>query len=199
MIPDRSRAAAPLRCRARRDALRGVVVGFVFLVVASIASTGRGEEPVAATEGAWNPGPPTERTERIERRERWQRQARREAMRGLARALPGARPVERLAIARQAMRLPAEERRALRERLRGFDALAPDERRALVAELEGLLARADEDIARFERNLGRWEQLSEAERERYRERLRRLRALPPEERRALLEEWERSRRKTDAP
>ncbi|MEZ4279889.1 MAG: hypothetical protein R3F21_09790 [Myxococcota bacterium] len=66
-----------------------------------------------------------------------------------------------------------------------FDALAPEERRALVAELEALLTRADDDVERFERNLGRWEQLSEAERERYRAQMRAACAHSrPEERRS---------------
>ncbi len=122
------------------------------------------------------------------------RRARREAMRGLLRALPEARPVERLAIVREAMRLPFDERRALRERLRRIDELAPDERSALVAELEGLLERANDDVDRLERNLDLWEKLSEAERERYRAQMRRLQEMPFEERQRLLDEWERAGR-----
>lgn len=129
---------------------------------------------------------------------RARREALREARRGLERALPDARPIDRLAIWRAASRLPRAERRALGERLRRVDSLAPDERAALVTELEGLLARANEDVERFERNLDRWEGLSEAERDRYRDQMRRLRAMPPEERERLLEEWERTRGKRGA-
>lgn len=120
-----------------------------------------------------------------------ERRARREAMRGLVRALPDARPVERLAILRQAMQLPFAERRALRERLRRIDALGPEERRDLVAELEVLRSRADPDLERLERNLDRWEKLSEADRERYRAQMQKLRSMPIEERQRLLDEWER--------
>ncbi len=121
-----------------------------------------------------------------------ERRARREALRGLVRALPDARPGERLAILREAARLPFAERRVLRERLRRLDELAPAERAALVTELEGLRERAGEDVERFERNLDRWEKLSEADRERYRAQMQRLREMSVEERRRLLEEWERS-------
>src|SRR5690606_3486693 len=114
--------------------------------------------------------------DRDARRARW-REARREALRearhGLERLLPDARPIDRLAILRAASRLPRAERRALGAKLRRVDALAPGERAALVAELEGLLAQANEDVERFERNLDRWEGLSEAERERHREQMRR--------------------------
>ena len=121
-----------------------------------------------------------------------ERRARREAMRGLVRALPDARPVERLAIVREAMRLPFAERRGLRDRLRRIDELAPDERRDLVVELEGLRDRADPEIERLERNLDRWEKLSEADRERFRAQMQRLRDMPIEERQRLLDEWERA-------
>ncbi len=121
-----------------------------------------------------------------------ERRARREALRGLVRALPGARAGERLAILREAARLPFEERRSLRERLRRLDELAPAERAALDAELAGLRERAGDDVERFERNLDRWEKLSEADRERYRAQMQRLREMSVEERSRLLEEWERS-------
>jgi hypothetical protein len=120
-------------------------------------------------------------------------------MRGIERALPDARPIDRVAILRAAGRLPRAERRALGERLRRVDSLAPDERAALVAELEGLLARSNDRVEQFERNLDRWEGLSEAERDRYRAQMRRLRAMPLEERRRLLDEWERSRREPGSP
>jgi hypothetical protein len=123
-----------------------------------------------------------------------ERRARREALQGLLLALPDARPGERLAIIREAAVLPREERLALRERLRRYEALAPDERRAVDETLGRLRARAGDDVERFERNLGRWEKLSEADRERYREQMRRLREMSVEERRQLLDDWERSGR-----
>jgi hypothetical protein len=173
-------------CRSAGTRLRARAFG-VALAVGLVAA------PVGATEPSPEPSP--ESSSRFEQPREGgpgERRARREAMRGLRRALPDARPIERLAILRQALRLPVEKRRSLRERLRRFDALAPDERRVLVAELEGL--RVEADVERLERNLERWEKLSEEERERYRAQMRRLWDMPLDERRRLLDEWERSGR-----
>ena len=64
--------------------------------------------------------------------------------------------------------------------------------RAAAVELEGLRDRADPEIERLERNLDRWEKLSEADRERFRAQMQRLRDMPIEERQRLLDEWERA-------
>lgn len=122
-----------------------------------------------------------------------ERGLRRKLMRGLEIVLPEARPIERLAILREARSLPRAERRALGRRILRAESLAPAQREALAAELTVLLERANEDVERFERNLDRWERLPEAERERHRARLRRLREMPLDERLRLLEEWERAR------
>lgn len=173
-------------CRRASTKLRARAFG-VALAVGLVAA------PVGATEPS--PSPEPESSSRFEQPREGgpgERRVRREAIRGLRRALPDARPIERLAILRQALRLPVEVRRSLRERLRRFDALTPDERQALVAELEGL--RVEADVERLERNLERWEKLSEEERERYRAQMRRLWDMPLDERRRLLDEWERSGR-----
>lgn len=204
------RARAPVIARARRGAARlalglALAIGLAASLVAARAATAGGPDAeVRADEGrdadAVSPRRPNAEETVAGERPRdpdtgpAARRARREAMRGLLRALPEARPVERLAIVREAMRLPFDERRALRERLRRIDELAPDERSALVAELEGLLERANDDVDRLERNLDRWEKLSEAERERYRAQMRRLQEMPFEERQRLLDEWERAGR-----
>ena len=179
----------------------GLVVGVMACGTSSLMSGRAAAEPPSAEPDRAAPvAPPTdEHLQRLPRsRERGrdasprERRARREALRGLVRALPDARPGERLAILREAARLPFEERRSLRERLRRLDELAPAERAALDAELAGLRARTGDDVERFERNLDRWEKLSEADRERYRAQMRRLREMSVEERSRLLEEWERS-------
>lgn len=180
--------------RRSRTRLRARIFGIALtlaLVIGLLAPTAEAAEP-----GLEPGGEPATRSraERMREGGPGERRARREAMRGLVRALPDARPVERLAILRQAMRLPFEERRALRERLRRFDALDPHERRVLVAELEVLRVEGAADVDRLERNFERWENLSPEERERYRAQLRRLRDMPLEERRRLLDAWERSGR-----
>ena len=150
---------------------------------------------------------PRSRARRIERRravERWERATPRErqrirrAMRLLERSLPGWSAAERRILLRRLARLPEIERKALRRRLRRIDELDRDGRDELVSELRGMIEPEAEDIRRLERNIDRWDGLSEAERERYRRQLRRFRSLPLEERRKLLDAWAEAEAGDDA-
>lgn len=145
----------------------------------------------------WQNATPAERRAmRAEVRERWEDASPRERrragrrIRALERALPEFSPIERLVLLRAAAELPAAERKALRERLRGIDDLEPGERQALVAELEELIRGQATAIERFERNRNRWDGMSEAERQEARDQMKKLREMSVEERRSLLREME---------
>ena len=133
---------------------------------------------------------------RSEVRRRWEDaspQERRQAgrrLRALERALPDFSPIERLTLLRASAELPAEERKALRKRIRVIDDLAPTERAALLAELRARIRAHASEIDRFERNRNRWKGMSEAERKEARRQMKRLREMSVEERRVLLREME---------
>ena len=145
----------------------------------------------------WRNATPAERRAmRAEFRQRWEDASPRERrragrrLRALERALPEFSPIERLALVRAVAALPEEERKALRKRLRGIDALEPPARRAFVDELRERIRGQEAEIERFRRNRDRWEGMSEAERREAREQMKKLRAMSVEERRALLRKME---------
>jgi hypothetical protein len=161
----------------------------------------------AAREGArrstsssrWRDGSPGERRAMREAaRDRWEsgsprdRRIFRRGMSGLRRALPELTEIERLVLLRNLFALPKDERKAMRRRLRGIDRLAQGERKKFVQELRDTAAEPGQESMRIERNVDRWRDLSESERDNYREQMRRFRALSGEDRRRLLDEWERS-------
>jgi hypothetical protein len=133
---------------------------------------------------------------RTEFRQRWEDASPRERrragrrLRALERALPELAPVERLALVRAVAALPEEERKAIRERIRGIDALEPSAREAFVEALRERIRGQEAEIERFRRNRDRWEGMSEAERREARKQMKKLRAMSVEERRALLRKME---------
>ena len=101
---------------------------------------------------------------------------------------------------REVRKLPEAERKVIREKVRTIETLSAEDRSAFSAQLRGLVENASTDVERMERNLDRWEGMSRQEREAYREQMRKLRSMAPEERRALIEEWEaRRRRREETP
>ncbi|MEM9177357.1 MAG: DUF3106 domain-containing protein [Myxococcota bacterium] len=188
--------------RLPRARARSMSVGLVLAILVA-ASAGRAEDdalPSRARPGAatrWQEATPAERRAmRAEFRSRWeqasprQKRRARRGLRALERALPDFSPIERLSLLRAAAELPAEERKALRRRLRGIDEMAPPERAAFQAELREMIRGQAEEIERLERNRDRWRRMTEAERDEARAQMRKLRAMSVEERRALLREME---------
>ncbi len=136
-------------------------------------------------------------------RDRWERATPRErrvfrrGVAGLRIALPDFTELERVVLVRALFAMPEAERDVFRKRLRTIDDLDEGQRRELVAELRHI---ANSPKAELEQNVGRWKSMSESDRDDYRERMRRFRSLSFEERKKLLDEWEKSDRlKTDAP
>jgi hypothetical protein len=76
-----------------------------------------------------------------------------------------------------------------RERLRRIDELGPKERKEFARELRNRLAESPGETARIERNIDRWREMSESERESDREQMKRFRAMSVEDRRMLLDAW----------
>ncbi|MCR9094405.1 MAG: DUF3106 domain-containing protein [bacterium] len=199
-------SATERRRLVRAWAVTFLLAGFFALTVAAAAGS---EEtaPTARPDRAnmierWQKATPVERRAmRAEVRKRLEDASPRERrragrrMRALERALPEFSPIERLALLRAAATLPAEERKALRQRLRGIDDLEPAERKAFVDELEAMIQGRSGEIERFERNRRRWRDMSEAERQEAREQMKRLREMSVEERRELLREMEAAKRR----
>jgi len=165
--------------------------------VGSQAEESRGRRRSRITE-RWQQATPAERREMRENlRERWrdasprQRRQLGRRMKVLERRLPDFSVIERLVLLRAAAALPEAERKVLRERIAGIDDLEPAERARLIADLEQMIEAYAREVDRLERNTGRWQDMSAAERAEVREQMQRLREMSIEERRALLEEMER--------
>jgi hypothetical protein len=111
---------------------------------------------------------------------------------GLRRVLPELTEIERLMLLRNLFALPKHERKLIRARFRNVDRLGPGERKRFIRELRDMTAGPSQESIRIERNVDRWRELSELERDNYRGQMRRFRSLSAEDRRRLLDEWERS-------
>lgn len=215
--PVRRPDATEQRRVVSRGLMRLVVQACLFVLVSSMISTTVLPEAVhaetraearAERDGApsrlverWQEATPAERRairararDRFEAATPGQRRRMLRRLRRLERALPDFSPIERLLLLRAAAELPREEQESLRERVGAIDDLEPAERKQLIGELEGLIRAFDGEAERIERNRERWEGMSEAEREEYRAQMKRLRSMSVEERRALFEEMERSKR-----
>jgi hypothetical protein len=129
-------------------------------------------------------------------RERWQRATPRErrvfrrGMIGLRLAVPEFSEIERLVLLRHLATLSKPERRAMRRRLGQMDDLDRGERAHFIEELRAIVDRPHGESQRLKRNVDRWKKMSESDRDRYRDQMRRFQALPVDERRRLLDEWE---------
>lgn len=132
---------------------------------------------------------------RERRRDASPRQRRRieRRMRRLARALPDFSAIERLILLRAAADLPKAEQDDLRRRIADIDDLEPEERAALIADLQSMIQGFEGEVERLERNRDRWEGMSRAEKDEFRDQLKRLKKMSPEDRRALFEEMEKRR------
>jgi hypothetical protein len=64
----------------------------------------------------------------------------------------------------------------------------------LVEELRAIADRPNAENRRIERNVDRWKDMSESDREKYREQMRRFQSLSVDDRRRLLDEWEDPKR-----
>ena len=113
----------------------------------------------------------------------------RRRLRALRGALPDFSRLERRLILRRAVQLPRAERKALRHRLLEIDELDSKARAALEMELRAMIDEQAEEIHRFERNVRRWQRMSEKQRDTMRSQMRRFRNLPVVERKRLLDQW----------
>lgn len=188
----------------RRSMIRLLLIAYLLLGASTITQAqdddlSRTEERRASLVTRWRGASPEERHEMREAiRKRWEnatpRERRRLARRikALERRLPDFSAIERLILLRAAVELPPTERKLLRERIARIDDLEAKERAVLIAEIESMIAGYSREVDRLERNKDRWKDMSEAEREEAREQMQRLRSMSVEERRALLEEMEKS-------
>jgi len=103
-------------------------------------------------------------------------------------SIVSAKPDERRALREKLRGLSAVERRELRGRMHRYRTLDADEQAELRLRLDQLMELEPPERERFESNAERWRSMSEAERDRRREQLRRLKAMDPEERDRLLDE-----------
>lgn len=147
----------------------------------------------------WRDASPRERRAiRKKARERWEnanpreRRSFRRGMAGLGRVLPELTEIERLMLLRNLFALPKDERKLIRARFGDIDRLGPGERKAFMRELRDMTASPSQESIRLERNVDRWRELSKLERDAYRGQMHRFRSLSAEDRRRLLDEWERS-------
>ena len=145
----------------------------------------------------WRDATPAEREAiREAGRERWERATPRDRRRfyraatGLRRAVPEINEIERLVLLHNLFALPVNEGKAMRRRLLRIDDLDAKQRARFVEELRGIANQPESDVGRIERNVDRWKGMSESERDRYRDQMRRFRELSVEERRKLLDAWE---------
>ncbi len=149
----------------------------------------------------WREATPDERRAlRDAGREKWDRATPRErrifrrGMVGLRHAVPEFSEIERLVFLRNLFAMSKAERRTMRKRLRGIDDLEAGKRKELIDELRTIIDKPSAESRRIERNVDRWKDMSESDREKYREQMRRFRALSVDERRQLLDEWEDPKR-----
>ena len=96
-------------------------------------------------------------------------------------------PKERRDLRARLHQLPAEERKELRKKIRNMRELPEAEQKLLRERLHDMMSLSKDEQRAFRKNAGRWAEMPDERREKLRLQMRRLRALPADERLALLE------------
>jgi hypothetical protein len=132
--------------------------------------------------------PPAQRRRAMRQLRHEFKQGTQDQLRSLEGDLGGLSAAEKRRVRERVRSLPADERRALMQRLGRYRSLPADEQQALRDKLGSYRALPEDEQARLRRNAERFRDMPEGDRARLREALRELRELPADEREALVEE-----------